>query len=185
MQDDAENFRKSTTTINHKHDNDRFHDLKHCNVSKIIQVDHESGSYIVFNFIVTFFNLFSTLFYIYCAAFRVEIFYDGKHYDSSSYQMFVVSIIFETFFAMNILINFVLTYTDEKHQRKVTKPYKIYKNYLEGNFILDFIPFIPLNLIQLKNDRHTLFYLIKIIRLYNCFKLFNVGVMIQTIRLFV
>lgn len=138
--------------------------------------------YIVFNLFITIVNLFSTLFYCYLAAFRIEIFFQHDNYDHHNYKMFVITTVFEAFIGMNILINFFLTYTDERTQKKVTKPRKLYRHYLKGNFVLDFIPLIPLQLIQLKNNRHTLFYLIKLIRLYNCYKLFNVSAIMKTLR---
>jgi hypothetical protein len=58
----------------------------------------------------------------------------------------------------------------------------IAKNYINGPFKWDIIPLIPLQLIKLKNGRHNLFYVIKTIRIFRGFQLFNVSEIMREIK---
>lgn len=61
---------------------------------------------------------------------------------------------------------------------------KIIINYLQGEFIWDFIPLIPLQFLRLVNNRDRLFFLIKCLRLRRGFAILDVTKLMGSIKNF-
>ena len=74
-------------------------------------------------------------------------------------------IVNEFIFLIDFLTKFFLSFTESNSLKTVEEFNKIVPNYLKNGCLTDMIPLIPLQLIQLKNNRNCLFYLIKLIRL--------------------
>ena len=47
-------------------------------------------------------------------------------------------------------------------------------NYLNTSFVLDFVPLLPLNFIPMYRKRQYLWYILKMIRIYKGFEVFDV-----------
>lgn len=68
-----------------------------------------------------------------------------------------------------------MEYRVEGEKTPIRDPAKISMNYInEGTFFLDFFVLLPFELIKLKRKRGDLFYLIKMLRIYKGFELFDV-----------
>ena len=81
--------------------------------------------------------------------------------------LIVCNIVFEIVFVLDIIVNMILSYTEEGtgNDVPVRSIFKISKRYLKGRFIFDLIPIIPLQDFPSINNRSSLFYLVKLIRL--------------------
>ena len=146
--------------------------------SESIVIDHTGPSYIAFNFFVTFCCLVSSYMYVAMAAFRIT---------ESNPLMFFIMMIFEAIFVCDLCINFLLSYTPEHSSNKKDTErdiFKIWMHYLHGSFYLDIIPLIPFQALTMKRGRNTLFYLIKMIRLYNGFEIFDVPKLLDKVKKF-
>jgi len=56
-------------------------------------------------------------------------------------------------------------------------------HYFQTNFIMDLIPLIPFQLIEMPRGRNNLFFLVKLIRLYKGFQIFHVPTIMQKIKI--
>ena len=88
--------------------------------------------------------------------------------DSDMYHKFKVwSDVAEIIFAIDLVANFFKNRHNihqEHEQTKVTCK-ESYQNYLQGEFLWDFVPLVPLQLLTLKRDRQRIFYFIKMVRI--------------------
>ena len=91
---------------------------------------------------------------------------------------------FESMFAVSIVMKFFVDYYEEGKQFPVRDLTSIAKNYLKTDFIFDFIPLIPLQELALPRGYARFFYIIKIFRLFNGFKLLNVEHIMEYIKKF-
>lgn len=64
-----------------------------------------------------------------------------------------------------MILNCFKAYKPESALEPVTEFKLIVSNYYKTDFLSDFVPLIPLQLLSLKRNRQRLFYLIKIIRI--------------------
>jgi len=87
-------------------------------------------------------------------------------------------------FAVSIVMRFFVDYYEEGKQFPVRDLTSIAKNYLKTDFIFDFIPLIPLQELALPRGYARFFYIIKIFRLFNGFKLLNVEHIMEYIKKF-
>ena len=92
-----------------------------------------------------------------------------------------VNYVYEGIFLISICLRFLYEYKRDDSEQMERDLAKIANRYLRGNFIYDFIPIIPLALLNL-GGHERLFYLIKIIRLYSGFKIFSVPAIMQKIK---
>jgi hypothetical protein len=91
---------------------------------------------------------------------------------------------FESMFAISIVMRFFVDYYEEGKQFPVRDLTSIAKNYLKTDFIFDFIPLIPLQELALPRGYARFFYIIKVFRLFNGFKLLNVEHIMEYIKKF-
>jgi len=77
-------------------------------------------------------------------------------------------------FGFHLVLQFFLSFDDGKSPKPQTNLTKIFNNYFYGSFIYDFIPLIPFQLIEMYRNRNCLFYLVKVMRLWQGFKLLDV-----------
>ena len=96
--------------------------------------------------------------YAYMAAFE----------DQDETVLWHISLYFESIFLLSMGLKFLYEYKKDDSEMNERDLSKIAVHYLKGEFLFDFIPLIPLNLLDL-NGYERLFYLIKIIRLVNGF----------------
>ena len=85
-------------------------------------------------------------------------------------------VVFEIIFVFDLIINFFVEIIDEETNQPERDLKKIAISYLNGLFFIDFITLIPLQLISIKNNRNYLFFLIKMLRLVQGLRIFNVSV---------
>ena len=90
----------------------------------------------------------------------------------------------ESCFILNICVKFITDYSVEGSKLPERDLSKIAKNYFNSDFTLDLIPIIPFQFITHKNGRHFLYYLIKMIRLWQGFKIFDVQKIMGYIKKF-
>jgi hypothetical protein len=91
---------------------------------------------------------------------------------------------FESLFAVSIVLRFFVDYYEEGKQFPVRDLTAIAKNYLKTGFVFDFIPLIPLQELPLPRGYARFFYIIKVMRLFNGFKLLNVEHIMDYIKKF-
>lgn len=89
-------------------------------------------------------------------------------------NLFKLFISYEIIFLVAFLLNFLVEYTPKGEEKPVRDIKSIAWNYLKGNFALDFIPLIPLQFIDLPGGKERLFIIIKLIRIFNGLKVFQV-----------
>lgn len=81
---------------------------------------------------------------------------------------------FETVFAISFVLNFFVDFTPDGSTIPTRNMKQIAIRYLKSDFLLDFIPLIPFpTLLSMKSYKETHFYMIKIIRLAKCERIFN------------
>jgi hypothetical protein len=96
----------------------------------------------------------------------------------------MVNLIYEIIFAISIMLKFLYEYKiEDAEQPPVRDLQKIGMRYLKDQFIWDFIPIIPFPALDF-NGYERLFYLIKIMRLVNGFKVFSVPAIMEKIKFF-
>ena len=87
----------------------------------------------------------------------------------------VMIIMFETVFLIDLILSFLVDYTEEDQPEKPVRDLgKIAMNYLRTGFLLDIITLIPLNFLNLYRRRNVLFLIIKMLRIHKGFALFDV-----------
>ena len=86
-------------------------------------------------------------------------------------------IAFESVFLFNMIVNFFTEYVPEGDPCPVRDLQKIFFTYLEGTFMRDFIPLFPITFFidMSKTSFNRIFYLLKVMRLVNGLKIFNVS----------
>lgn len=147
-------------------------------LNKLLVINHNSPGYLAFNFFVTFCCLVSSYIAVYMACHRITM--EGKGFTLVVFIMYS----FEAVFMLDIFVNFLLSYEymsplGKQVQRDVIE---IAKHYLTTTFYKDLIPIVPLQMIELKNNRNTLFYLIKLFRLAKGFRLLDVFYLMKKIK---
>jgi hypothetical protein len=97
-----------------------------------------------------------------------------------------VSLGFELVFAFSILTRFLTDYTPDGETEAVKSLSKISARYLHSDFVWDLLPLIPLPIFfkNVLKSYAKLLYMIKCIRIINGFKLFNVSLMLSSIKKF-
>ena len=117
--------------------------------------------------------------YIYLAAHRIE----PINQDLGDSNLIWWMLIFEGTFLFDIIVNFLLTFEVEGSGHNVERDLsKIASNYFWGNFKNDLLPLLPLQLIELGKGRGALFFLVKLLRLWKGFKIFNVPILMRKIK---
>lgn len=79
-------------------------------------------------------------------------------------EFFKLMIFFETYFFFDIVLNFFLEYEEDGLISPVRDLAKIARNYIKGDFLIDFIAILPINFLPLGGDEQ-LFYILKIVRI--------------------
>lgn len=121
---------------------------------------------------ILFVSLISSYFYAYMAAFRAP-----KPGDSLHYWM----IVFESTFLLDMVFKFLKSFTKDGETVPTTDLAKIARRYLRGQFAFDFIPLIPIaSVFEFHGDNHL--YIIKCIRVINCFALFDIRLIMADVR---
>jgi hypothetical protein len=82
-----------------------------------------------------------------------------------------------------MITKFMLSYTRETDLKKISDLRLTSLHYLRTDFIYDFLPIIPFQLLMLKNNRHCLFFIIKLMRLIQGQRLFDVPKLMAIFRL--
>jgi hypothetical protein len=84
-------------------------------------------------------------------------------------------------FALNILVRFITEFTPEGSPTPTRELSKIAVRYLKTTFPMEFITIIPFQLLNL-GGYERLFYLIKILRVFIGFKIFNVTKIMHNLK---
>jgi hypothetical protein len=82
--------------------------------------------------------------------------------------------VFEFLFLIHMLLQFLVEFTPEGSKVPVTDLSKISMNYINGVFVWDLIPILPLYVVELDRNRQYLFNIFKMIRIQRGFDLFDV-----------
>ena len=90
---------------------------------------------------------------------------------------------FEFVFIVSMALKFLCEFTKDGAHTATRDLKKIAERYLRSDFILDLIPLISLpQILDLPYDRASHFYIVKCIRLFNSFLLFDLNVINMKIR---
>lgn len=135
--------------------------------SDFIIISELNPLYHIFEVLITMLCLVSSYIYAYIAAFRLH-----QDMNQTAYKL---SYIFETMFLIDLILNFFVEYQPEDSKHPVRDMSKIAVHYLQGEFKMDAIPLIPFQFMTMKNNRDSLFFTIKWIRLIKGFKLINIA----------
>ena len=81
-----------------------------------------------------------------------------------------------------MILKFFADFTVEGELAPTRNFNKIAINYLKGYFCLDAIALFPFQLIHMENHQSDLFYITKYIRIYQGFKLLNVGNILSIVK---
>ena len=127
-------------------------------------------AYQIFNLVISLFCIFSGYLYAYLAAFR-----DSK-FDEKYKKLEILALVIEVIFLFHLVIQFFMA------EEEKVKFQKIAKDYIADGFWIDFIPIVPIQLINLPNNRHRLFYLIKLVRILKGFALFDVDKILRMVK---
>lgn len=137
-------------------------------------IRRNSTFYNIFTVFITILKLVSFYLYGYLAAFRMH--------PQMNYIAITYYVVFEIIFVFDLIINFFVEIIDEETNQPERDLKKIAINYLNGLFFIDFITLIPLQLIPIKNNRNYLFFLIKMLRLVQGLRIFNVSVIMKRLN---
>ena len=134
----------------------------------------------IFILMIVFFSVISTLFAAYFACF-------GPPADD---WIIVIDLIMEVCFALDIVRNFFMQYTDPREPRKPIRDfYRIAKNYFKGSFLYDLIAISAWPLQYALSDSYdpetaSLIYLLRLFRLGKIVILMDLQKFTQTVRNF-
>lgn len=145
------------------------------NMDDII-ITQTNKCYMQWQFLNTFCCLTSSYLYAYLAAFE-------NSNDIASLQH--VNWAYEGVFLISLIMNFFVEYNEDGQQFPIRDIQKIAINYIRNQFIMDFIPIIPLQEIRSPSigSYRRLFFLIKIMRLYKGFKIFNIPAIMKKVKI--
>lgn len=118
--------------------------------------------------------LLSSYVYTNIAAFRMH-----KYEDEAVTQVYLA---FEIFFFIDMIVQFFVERTPAGHTKPVRELEKLAVLYLKGDFIVDLIAILPLQIIEMNRNRHYLFLLVKCIRVRKCFRILQVRTIMQSIK---
>ena len=104
--------------------------------------------------------------YAYLAAFRMHKDLNPKIMDLWWF--------YEIVFFLDMVFQFFKEYTSETTNLPVRDLGRIAGNYLENGLVTDAIALVPFQVLNLKNRRENLFFLIKLVRLGKGLRLFDV-----------
>ena len=138
-------------------------------------ISQKNKPYQLFEMFVSLLCMLSSFNYAYLAAFRMH-----KELNETIMSIWIL---YELIFFLDIILQFLLEFTSETSSIPVRDLEKIAWNYIYNGFVTDFIAIIPLQIIQLKNNRQNLFFLIKLIRLEKGLRLFDVTDIMKQIKL--
>lgn len=129
-------------------------------------ISYDSTYLIVWRVVHTLACLCSCYLYAWLTAFGVP---------SSGSPARYVDVAFEALFLLSLLLEFLTSYRPQSGDQEVREFAKISQRYLQGNFVPDLIPLVPLHWwFQFDNGNEKYFMLIKIVRLYRGLSLFRV-----------
>ena len=119
-----------------------------------------------------------------CTTFQNEqVQVDALQYTAAEIKNYnYMNLICELIFLIDMLLEFIVQYTDEQTNLPVKNISKIGIRYLQNDFIYDLLPLIPFNIIfTFKYSR--LFFLIKCIRLLETYDMLDTGAFMRRIKL--
>lgn len=133
-------------------------------IAELIVISLDNKYYALWKTLEIVINLMSSYFYAYIAAFKVI-----KYGDSAFNWM----IFYESFFLISLLLKFLVSFIPDGQTIPVKDIVMIAERYIKGNLVVDLIPLLPLPFLPLGGIESHL-YFIKIMRLTQAFKLFNI-----------
>jgi hypothetical protein len=134
----------------------------------------------MFDVLITVCCALSSYFYLFFASSRNVI--DDDEFSNAH---FILTFVFEGLFFIHLVLNFFKEYTPEgggDRQKPIREFNRIIRNYITTGFAFDFITLIPMQFLHFKRHRERLFYLIKVLRFYKGFKVFNVAKLMKIIK---
>ena len=124
---------------------------------QMIIVDKKRPIYMIEHFIYVTLSLISPYVYAWFAVFGTP--------EPQSF-MYTLMFVFESFFLFNIIFTFFVELNVDGQIQPVREITTIAKEYLKNDFLLDLLPVLPLQFLNLNGEEYK-FYLIKIIRIFN------------------
>lgn len=140
-------------------------------LSEFVVISQSNKVYVVFNLFDRILCMISTYVYAYISAFRLH--------SHISKQIFNTYIFFEIVFFISMISRFFVEFTQSSNGVPCRELKMIVVNYLKGDFKIDFICILPLQMIPLKNNRNYLFFIIKMVRFLRGLELFDVQKIMQ------
>lgn len=138
----------------------------------MISIPEDNRVYLWWRTLVIFCCLTSSYFYAFMAAFQDPT--------PGSFLAWI-NVIFEIIFLTSICIQFLVEFTPPGQLTPVKDITQISLRYLKGEFYKDFIPIIPLQMLNFGGDE-KLFYIIKIMRLIKGLQVFDVAQIMVIIK---
>lgn len=89
--------------------------------------------------------LISSYYYGYIACFR--------YHEGHATNFIATATVFELIFLIHMLLQFLVEFTPEGNKVPITDLSKISMNYINGDFVWDFIPIIPVYVVPMDRNR--------------------------------
>lgn len=145
-------------------------------------ISEENLVYKAFDVAVNIFKLLTSYYYGYLAANRfhlVQVREKDPEYARSEFNTVIGC---ECVFLVHMITQALLEYKVQGGKLPVRDPGKTATRYLQTDFIYDLIPLIPFQFQSMYRNRQYLFYVVKMMRLWKGFDLFNVPKMMDKIK---
>lgn len=140
-------------------------------------ISSDSKIYILFNLFITILCLVSSYYYGSIAGFRYSL------VDTFDMDHFIMQVSFEGIFLIHFIIQFFLDFNEEGKNYPVRDLSKIFfRNVYSHDFPLDLLTLIPLQFYELKNNRHYLFFGIKMLRMIKGLHVFDVNKIMRWVK---
>ena len=145
------------------------------NISQLFIIDHRGAFSIFWTGVDTALCLLSSYIYMWFGAFN----------DAESHDLHVTATVcFEVTFLLLMLKKFLTSYSNQGEAKPVRNLHQIAMRYLQGEFIRDLIPLLPVTFIFDGERRMVkLLYVIKVVRVLNGFKVFDTHKIYQSLHL--
>ena len=157
------NKKKDSQTYIHcnqfEYEKEKANDHREFDLMKMIIINHESNFIVIWKLLDIFFCLVSSWIYMWLTVFSIEG-VDTRFLEYYSHYI-------ELFFLITIILGFITDFKKPGEHVAEKKLSVISKRYLKQDFLLDFIPIIPIPDILISiSIEHKVSYFIKVIRFH-------------------
>lgn len=90
--------------------------------------------------------------------------------------------IFEVFYLLDLILNFFVEYKEEDETRVVREFHLTMINYIKNDFLIDLLPILPLEYLNLGGNMARHFFLIKVTRIRKGYQLISIKDIINEVK---